>query len=295
MHNAVINRGLATEVMAIDCEMVTAYKNKNSKNDKGERGSWPCPGRCSIVNSRGQTVLDTFISVHPSIQIKCCNYSKSGIREEYLMPENGALTFKDVYATIVEILQNRTVVGHDIRNDLKVMRLTPKVLKDNNISVQDTQVLYGEFETRRKQDRTKSALKSLSKDVLNLDIQTGDSHDSTEDAIATMKLFLHYQANKAADQEAYLQRVAAEEAAKPAEKAAKLAVFKAEQDTINWTAFVDPTHNVDEEGFAVVRPTRERKYINRELNKAKLAKENEKDGDEALGWDAPVPWQRKRQ
>jgi len=203
----------------------------------------------------------------------------------------GALTFKEVYATVLEILQNRTFVGYDIPNDLKVMRLNPKVLKDNKIDVQDTQFLYGEFETRRKQDRTKSALKSLARDVLSPAIQTGESHDSTEDAIATMKLFLHYQANKAADQEAYLQRVAEEEAAVIAGKAAKLAAFKAEQDTIKWTAFVDPTDDVDEEGFAVVRPTRECKFINRELNKAKLAKQNARDGDEALGWDAPVHWQ----
>jgi len=55
-HQAIFNKDLATNIMAIDCEMVTATKNDGSLNGKGKTATWMPAGRCTITNSEHQLV-----------------------------------------------------------------------------------------------------------------------------------------------------------------------------------------------------------------------------------------------
>lgn len=88
--------------------------------------------------------------------------------------------FKTVQTKVAEILKNRVLVGHAVRNDLDVLLLShPK----NDI--RDTS-RYKPFRALMKGGTP--SLKKLTSRVLGFAVQTGE-HDSIQDAQATMRLY----------------------------------------------------------------------------------------------------------
>lgn len=157
-----ITKPKLTKHIAMDCEMVGVEigVNKNML------------ARISLVNSNGDCVYDKFVK--PTEPVLDYRTKVSGVRPRDL--EN-ATDFKIVQKEVSDILKSRILVGHALKNDLKVLYLShPKH------SMRDT----SKFKKFR-EGRT-PALKKLAKKYLGATIQEGE-HSSVQDAFAAMQLY----------------------------------------------------------------------------------------------------------
>jgi DNA polymerase III epsilon subunit-like protein len=151
--------------LGIDCEMVGT----------GADGANSVLARVSIVNYHGITVLDEYVKAKEKIT----DYRSwvSGIYPHHL---KDASDFEDVQKKIADLLKNRILVGHALKNDLNVL-----MLSHPSHMIRDTSK-YAPF---RKYAKGKHpALKTLAKELLGLEIQDG-KHCSVEDAKVAMLIF----------------------------------------------------------------------------------------------------------
>jgi RNA exonuclease 4 len=131
-----------------------------------------------MVNFHGEQLYDSYVLPPPKIEVRDYRTCVSGIKPEHLLP-GYARPFATVQADVAKLLEGRILVGHALRNDLEVLLLShPK--RD----VRDT----ARYQKWRKQHRGTPALRLLAREVLGLEIQTGE-HSSLEDARAAMLLF----------------------------------------------------------------------------------------------------------
>lgn len=164
------NEGLATgfevgKYLAIDCEMVGV----------GEGGHEDMLARASIVDFHGRQVYDSY--VRPQEPVVDWRTHVSGVSPRHMAK---ARKFDEVQTQIAELLRGRILVGHDVKHDLKVLRLDhpPKQTRDT-----------AKFSGFRKYGHgPKPALRVLALELLGLEIQTGQ-HSSIEDARVAMLLF----------------------------------------------------------------------------------------------------------
>ena len=135
-------------------------------------------GRIAIVNTRGQTIYDTYVryDFDETIQIKMPP-ARFGVTYQDISIANGAKPIRDVQINLNKIMLHRTIVGHGMRLDVRCLK--PE-LKGDVVFV-DTQNIYGQV-----------ALPKLSVALLDMSIQD-DFHSPVEDAIATMLLYLRQQ------------------------------------------------------------------------------------------------------
>jgi RNA exonuclease 4 len=156
-----------TKVIAIDCEMVGI---DNGKDDM--------LARVSLVNKHGNCIYDKYVL--PSEPVVDYRTHVSGIRPKDL--HNGE-TFETVQKEVAQILNGRILVGHALRNDLKVL-----FLSHPRRSVRDTSryKLFRKFSNGRT-----PSLRKLAEEVLGVKIQQGE-HDSVVDAKTAMQLYLMY-------------------------------------------------------------------------------------------------------
>lgn len=154
------------EVVSLDCEMVAV---------KSKWGNKSALGRVSIVDFNGKTLLDQYAL--PQGKIVDYHTKYSGITPKHL---KNALRAEEVILKAQEILHNKIVVGHDLKNDFQVLNYQhPKHL------IRDT-AKYEPF--RQEAMNGNPALRVLARKYLNRSIQTG-SHDSVEDALASLDLY----------------------------------------------------------------------------------------------------------
>lgn len=165
--------------VAMDCEMVGV----------GLNGQDDMLARVSIVNKRGEVLLDKFVK--PREPVTDYRTSVSGIRPNDII--NGE-DFKEVQDEVIQLLQGKMLVGHAIRNDLAVLHI-----KHPYNSIRDT-ARYKPLCRLVANGRTPS-LKRLSQAILGKEIQTGE-HNSVEDARAAMSIYNRL----ASDWEMYLKR-----------------------------------------------------------------------------------------
>jgi RNA exonuclease 4 len=165
-----INGGLSKEVevgkyIGMDCEMVGV----GCEEDRSVLA------RVSIVNFHGTQVYDSF--VRPKEFVTDWRTHVSGVSPKNMTT---ARSFEEVQKDVVELLKDRVLVGHAVKNDLEAMMLShPKK------NIRDT----SRFSGFRKYSAGKTpSLKKLAKEILGVDIQAGE-HSSIEDARATMLLF----------------------------------------------------------------------------------------------------------
>ncbi|KAJ3063763.1 3'-5' exonuclease, partial [Rhizoclosmatium hyalinum] len=159
--------------LAIDCEMVGV----------GHHGEQSALARVSIVNFHGHPLLDTYVI--PQERVTDYRTHVSGITPELLDPRKtpNVMKFDEVQKLVSDLIQDKIVVGHAIKNDFQALLLDhPRRL------VRDT----SEFKQFKAMARgRKPALRKLAKQILNLDIQSGE-HSSVEDARVTMMIYKKY-------------------------------------------------------------------------------------------------------
>lgn len=158
-----------TPEIAIDCEMVEATQ---------DRRRFSVLARVSVVNSDCQPLLDTY--VNPMYYVSDYRTPYSGILPEHL---EDAPIYDDVRNCVVSLVEGRTLIGHDLKQDLAVLGI--KNLP--GVKMRDTSRCYNSYFKRNE----KPSLKRLSLAVLGQTIQRG-AHDSMEDAKAAMQLYKHW-------------------------------------------------------------------------------------------------------
>lgn len=165
-----VNEGLANvpelgKYVALDCEMVGV----------GPDGAQSILARVSIVDFHGRQVYDSFVRPHE--KVTDWRTSITGIGPAHM---KSARDFDTVQSQVAEILHGRTLVGHDVKHDLAVLRLShPR--KD----IRDT----AKFQAFRQYGNGgKPSLKNLAQRILGVDIQKG-VHSSIEDAKVAMAVF----------------------------------------------------------------------------------------------------------
>ena len=155
-----------TKHLAIDCEMVGV----------GINGKEHMLARCSIVNTKCEVIYDKFVK--PREPVVDYRYKITGIKPENI--ENGE-EFEIVQKEVSDITKERVLVGHTLRCDLKVLFLDhPR---------KDIREISGYKPLKEKTKSHRPGLRLMTEILLGKSIQK-DHHDSTEDAIATMQLYL---------------------------------------------------------------------------------------------------------
>lgn len=157
-------RGL-TKVLGIDCEMVGV----------GFKGTDSILARISIVNHFGHCVYDKYVK--PTEKVTDYRTYVSGIRPEDI--EKGE-EFKVVQKEVNDLLTGRVLVGHSIKNDLKVLFLNhPRKMIRDTATYKPFRTAFG--------GRTPS-LKNLTAKMLGVNVQQGE-HSSVQDAQAAVRLY----------------------------------------------------------------------------------------------------------
>ncbi|XP_033923534.1 RNA exonuclease 4 [Melopsittacus undulatus] len=156
-----------TRAVAMDCEMVGV----------GPKGDDSIVARVSIVNQFGKCVYDKYVK--PTEEVTDYRTAVSGIRPENI---NTGEDFKTVQKEVADILNGRILVGHALRNDLKVLFLDHPQKK-----IRDTQ-RYKPFRQRVGIKNGRPSLKLLCEKLLNIKVQTSE-HCSVQDAQAAMRLY----------------------------------------------------------------------------------------------------------
>ena len=172
-----INEGLspvgeAGKYIAIDCEMVGVGPTPDTDS---------ALARVSIVNYHGHQLYDSF--VQPQEAVTDYRTFVSGITAQLL---RSSRTFGAVQADVAKLLDGKILIGHAIKNDLEALLLShPKRdIRDTSRHLAYRQLAGGKT----------PSLKKLARDVLGIDIQSGE-HSSIEDARATMLLFRREKVN----------------------------------------------------------------------------------------------------
>jgi RNA exonuclease 4 len=164
------NQGLTPDLelgkyLAIDCEMVGV----------GADGYESALARVSIVDFHGRQVYDSY--VRPRERVTDWRTHVSGIAPKHM---HAARTFDDVQKQVAELMKGRILVGHDLKHDLQAL-----MLEHPSKLIRDTARFSG---FRKYGHGPKPALRVLAKEILDVEIQTGQ-HSSIEDARVSMLLF----------------------------------------------------------------------------------------------------------
>lgn len=157
-----------TQVVAIDCEMVGS----------GPRGNRDQLARVSIVNTFGHVLYDKYVK--PLEVVTDYRSFVSGIYPHHLQTGED---FYKVQRDVCTLLKGRTLVGHAVNHDLKVL-----FLKHPSMNIRDTSKY---FKSSVYGGRGTPSLRRLSEHHLKINIQ-GSCHDSVEDARATMRLYMKF-------------------------------------------------------------------------------------------------------
>ena len=171
--------------VAMDCEMVGI----------GTDGKKSALARVSLVDWNMNVVLDTFVQV--PTRVTDFRTHVSGVSPKHINPmSSNAMDVKKCRDQVAKILQDKILVGHALSNDLKALLLQhPKHMIRDTAKYRPFQ-RYGnnKWRPRKLRDLVKEHLlnsNSKNNNGSNIDFDgfQESSHDSVQDAKATMELF----------------------------------------------------------------------------------------------------------
>lgn len=163
-----------TKVVAMDCEMVGV----------GKDGKQNALARVSVVNYAGDVLYDSFVKVHERVSDYRTQWS--GIRPEDVSPDSDkAVEPFEAQHAVGEIFKGRIVVGHAIKNDMRVLRISHP-WRD----IRDTSDFYKKlWRSQGRRGGRGPALRIVVAQVLGVDSFQKEEHDSCEDARAALALY----------------------------------------------------------------------------------------------------------
>lgn len=170
MPRAVRSDANATSIVALDCEMVGV----------GPGGKTDALARVSVVNYSGDVLYDTFVK--PGETVTDYRTRWSGVRPEDVDESSSAVNLFEAQRIVGELLKGRTAVGHSLKNDFRVLKISHPWHR-----VRDTSDFYRRQWKRRGLHRP--ALRTLVAQVLGVDTFQTNEHDSCEDARAALALY----------------------------------------------------------------------------------------------------------
>jgi ribosomal protein L15 len=166
--------------VAIDCEMVGV-------------GSQSALAHVAIVGFTGEKLYDKYVIPKDGIK-SITNYrtAYSGITKNKLEHLNSKThSFQIVSKEVANILKGKTIVGHGLENDFKVLGFEPKP----ELVWDSTKIdMYLQSPLHKPDIRLPRKLKAIAKEFSNNNIQsnTKTGHSPLEDARASMNLYRIY-------------------------------------------------------------------------------------------------------
>ncbi len=155
----------------------------------GPCGSYSRLARVALIDYDGAILYDTMVRVEE----KVTDYRTfvSGITEADITSEH-AVSFDVAQTTVRQLIQNKIVVGHGLKNDFKVLGLSHPWH-----DVRDTAKYEPFMKVPEPTDYNPNnanlvpkKLRVLAKDKLGMDIQQpGCAHSPVEDALAALELY----------------------------------------------------------------------------------------------------------
>mmetsp|Transcript_24317 Transcript_24317/g.48774 ORF Transcript_24317/g.48774 Transcript_24317/m.48774 type:complete len:436 (-) Transcript_24317:65-1372(-) len=157
--------------LGLDCEMVGI----------GPDGTQSALARCCIVDFDGEVVYDEF--VRPPGFVTDFRTKWSGIRKKDLR-QGTAISLIECQTAVANLLKDKVLVGHALKNDLDVLMLShPRRMIRDTACYRPYMRIHGKHGKVRPR-----ALKDLTKEHLDMEIQTGE-HDPGVDARCAMMLY----------------------------------------------------------------------------------------------------------
>uniref|UniRef100_A0A7S1G1A7 RNA exonuclease 4 n=1 Tax=Corethron hystrix TaxID=216773 RepID=A0A7S1G1A7_9STRA len=163
-----------SQYVGLDCEMVGI----------GVNGYHSALARVSIVDWYGRPIFDSFVRVHETVTDYRTHVS--GITRHDIESEE-TLSFEECRETVLEMIKGKVLVGHGLKNDLKVLKIHHPWY-----DIRDT----ARYEPLMRSDPTSPGnfiprkLKELAMICADMTIQCeGEQHCPIEDATAAMIVF----------------------------------------------------------------------------------------------------------
>eukprot|EP00986_Skeletonema_menzelii_P018682 scaffold26677_cov188-Skeletonema_menzelii.AAC.6 len=161
--------------IALDAEMVGV----------GPHGQHSRLARITLANYDGECIYDTLVQVTETVT----DYRTfvSGITAEDLAEGGTAIPFEQCRSQVVQLIQDKVVIGHGLKNDFRVLGVThPWYLTRDTAKYEP----FMKVDPTGEKEWIPKKLKVLAKDKLGLVIQEeGVPHCPLEDAVAALELY----------------------------------------------------------------------------------------------------------
>ena len=166
------------------CALDAEFQRYVIKDEEGNESKCHIrPGRLSIVNTRGDVVLDVYCRYeYKESERKVFSRRDRDfmVERDDFLERNGAVAAEVVEPWVQEIVANRPVVFHGGKQDREMFQLVKNMWAKSTTA--DTQEMYSHLQ----RDGT-PGLKTCAREVFGANIQEAE-HSSVEDAQMTMRL-----------------------------------------------------------------------------------------------------------
>lgn len=164
-----------SQYIALDAEMVGV----------GPHGAHSRLARITLANYDGECIYDTLVQVVETVT----DYRTfvSGITPQDLEEGGSAIPFEECRSAVVELIRDKIVIGHGLKNDFRVLGVThPWYLTRDTAKYEP----FMKVDPTGEKEYVPKKLKVLAKDKLGLVIQEeGVPHCPLEDAVAALELY----------------------------------------------------------------------------------------------------------
>ncbi|THH09464.1 hypothetical protein EW145_g1982 [Phellinidium pouzarii] len=145
----------------------------------GPGGSTSMVARVSLIDYRGNTILDTY--VHPTMPVTDYRTSTTGIEAKHLNSDS-AMQFNAVQSLVAEYIKGKILVGHSLWQDLSVLGIPHPAVATRDVA------LYMPFRNALQSPNQAVGLQTLVWHLMRRRIQYGKL-DSVENARAALDLY----------------------------------------------------------------------------------------------------------